>query len=207
MKKHTQEPAYAADELLTQIAQKTVAVRHHSFLGYACELLRHAKLYVLWNRFFTYFRRLRAVTLVLRTVSLLFTFLQAGTLVLLGTLLLLIVLPLFAALLSGALITALLETGRTDRRLKKVIGERPVLICFPTTGQSPFLYRNALDFARRNWVVLAVSPHWLHTRGFEKRRFYCTAREEAAGVYLVRPYYFFHLRRRILKRRQTAYWY
>lgn len=198
---------YAAEELLSRIGQRRSAVRRHSFLGYVCELLHHAKLYQLWSRLFTRFRRLRAVTLVLKAFGLLFTLLQAGTLALLGTIVLLFVLPLFAVLMSGALLIALLETGRTDRRLRTVIGERRVLVCFPTARQNLFLYRNALDFAERNWVVLAVSPHWLHPRGFEKRSFYCTAREESEGVYLVRPYYFFHLRRRILKRQTTAYWY
>ncbi len=207
MKKHPSCQPCSADELLSQIGQRRGAVRSRSFLGYVYELLRHAKLYRLWDRIFTYFRRLRTVTLVLKAVSLLFTLLQAGTVVLLGTLLLLVVLPLFATLLSGALIIALLETGRTDRQLRKVIGERRVLVCFPAAGRHLFLHRNALDFAHRNWVVLAVSPHWLDPRGFEKKSFYCTAREEAERVYFVRPYYFFHLRRRILKRRQIAYWY
>ena len=195
------------ERLLIQAESKRTSYGHRSFFGYGYALLQKARLYVLWNQILIYVRRFRMVTLTLKTVSFLFALLQTGTLVLLGTLLFLIVLPILTALVLGLLITALLESRRTDRHLRERIANRRVLVCFAPTIQNAFFRQNAYDFAARDWVVLAISAHWVSPRGFEKKRFYCTAREEIEGVYFVRPYYFFHLRRKVLKKDQAAYWY
>lgn len=199
--------AFPVEHLLSQAEGQRERFGHRSFFGYGYALLQKARLYVLWNQILTYIRRFRMVSLVLKVISFLFALLQTGTLVLLGTLLFLIVLPILTSLLLGLLITAVLESRRTDHHLRERIVNRRVLVCFAPTSQTAFFRQNVYDFAARDWVVLAISAHWVSPRGFEKKRFYCTAREEIEGVYFVRPYYFFHLRRKVLKKEQAAYWY
>ena len=72
--------------------------------------------------------------------------------------------------------------------------------------KNPFLVQNARELATRGTVLL-ISPYWLAARGIYPHGFYCTVRREAPQILLVRRYYFFSLRRHVLKNLDPVYLY
>ncbi len=180
---------------------------HRFFLGYAYALLREAPLYRQWQSLLAYIRKFRTIAFVLRIVSILFTVIETGALVILSTLLFLVLLPIGTALMLGILLTALLESRKTNRTLGARIAKKPCSVLFLSRSDNPFLEKNALDLASRGHTVLIISPYWITPRGLHRGKFYCTARREANGIYLVRRYYFFSLRKHVLSRTDCAYWY
>ena len=62
----------------------------------------------------------------------------------------------------------------------------------------PF-FASALEMASDPDVtVIVVSPYPWSTKGFGSHRMFATARQEQPRLYLVRKYYYFILRRRVL---------
>lgn len=177
-------------------------------LKYLWQSIRQNSLWMLLQRWLEWFRRFRLVSLIIRIGSLLWGILQTGATVLLSTLLLLVALPLLLSWLLGILLTALLETKRSNRRLWALTEGKTVYVLFLPRTESAFFAANARDLSRRkDSVVIAVSPYWLSSRGLRRGYFYCTLRKEEDALYLVRPFYFFPLTRRVLIYRKTAYLY
>lgn len=178
------------------------------FFKYAWESLRAAAFYEQWLRFLSYLRRLRLVTLILRLGAILLTVLQTGALVLLATALFLIAIPILISLTLGILLTALLESRKTNRILSRLLCNKRVYILFATDSPSPFFVANARHLASLgDAAVLIVSPFLLSSKGILRRGFYGTARREAENIYTLRRYYFFSLQKKVLCHLQTAYLY
>ena len=179
-----------------------------SFFKYVLGNIRSAALYGHWLRVLAYFRRLRLVAIILRIAGILLTVLQTGALVLLTTVIFLIALPIFVSLMLGILLTALLESRKTNRVLSKLLCGKRIYILFAAEDPTPFFIANAKDLALRpNAAVLIVSPFLLSSKGIFRKRFYCTARREAENIYTLRRYYFFNLRKKVLGDKETAYFY
>lgn len=173
---------------------------HRFFFGYLHSLITEAPLYVQVSRFLRYVRRFRTVALVVRLIGIAAAILQTGTLVLLGTALFLVLLPLGGALLLGLLLTALLESRRSNRLLQERLAGRQVTVLFLSPEQSPFFRANLRDLKARGQAILVVSPFLISSKGLAKGRFYCTLREEERDVFLIRKYYFFSLRKHVLSK-------
>ena len=177
-------------------------------LRYLWQSLRQNSLWMLLGRWMEWFRRFRLVSFLLRLAALLWGILQTGAAVRLSTLLLLVALPLLLSWMLGILLTALLETKKSNRLLSAVTEGKSVYVLFLPRAESRFFAANAYDLSQReDRVVIAVSPYWLSSRGLRKGYFYCTVRKESDALYLVRPFYFFSLSRRVLAQRDTAYLY
>lgn len=203
---------YACEERAVQVYRERLRNRRMSeerwLLRYLWQSLRQNSLWMLLRRWAEWFRRFRLVSLLLRLASLLWGILQTGAAVLLSTLLLLVALPLLLSWMLGILLTALLETKKSNRRLFAATEKKTVYVLFLSRTESRFFVANAYDLSKRKEsVVIAVSPYWLSSRGLRKGYFYCTVRKEAEALYLVRPFYFFSLSRRVLAKRKTAYLY
>ncbi|MBQ7335357.1 MAG: hypothetical protein IJW92_02655 [Clostridia bacterium] len=197
-----------ANEVLQNAADHRRMVLRHSFFSYARATFRETGFYALWQRGLGYFRSFRVITVLIKILATVITVVETGALVLLSTVLFLIVLPLLIALMLGILLTALLESRRTNRMLKAETDGKRVDVLFLPTQDSTFFKGNITSRAADpNCAVIVVSPHWLKTRGLNPGKFYCTARKEAPHVYLVRRYYFFSLKKRVLSQCETAYWY
>jgi hypothetical protein len=106
-------------------------------------------------------------------------------------------------LMLAILITALLESRRIDRHLSRVIEGKGVYVLFMSEEPSAFFAQNVASLAEKG-IVLIVSPHLILSRGIGQGRFYCTARLECKNVYLIRRYYFFHVKKKLLPLRSTA---
>lgn len=190
-----------AEELWRSAEGHRRMTAHRFFFGYLHSLITEAPLYVQVSRFLRYVRRFRTVALVVRLIGIAAAILQTGTLVLLATALFLVLLPLGGALLLGLLLTALLESRRSNRLLQERLAGRQVTVLFLSPEQSPFFRANLRDLKARGQAILVVSPFLISSKGLAaKGRFYCTLREEERDVFLIRKYYFFSLRKHVLSK-------
>ena len=125
------------------------------------------------------------------------------------TAVLLILLPIALILMLVLLLLALLQSIRTNKRLRQELSGRTVYVAFGSIGEdalSAFAKQNLLELSMRpNCACLWVSPHWIRSNGVLETGFYCTARKEAAHLYAVRRYYFFSLKRKVLNNAKTVY--
>ena len=182
--------------------------RHRFFFGYLYARIRSTSLWVQWQRWLSYFRRVRTVTLVWRVLVFVFSVLQTGTLVLLSTLIFVVILPLLTVLMLGILITAAIESRRSNRFLREQLAGRRVCVLFLPPSASDFFAKHAVRLTEEGFAVLTVSPYLLSSRGIGRRRgFYSTLRREAPDLYLVRKYYFFSLQKRVLRELDVAFLY
>ena len=204
------EPGYAeqADKQQKRARSNRRMTHHRFFFGYAYDLFTHTSLFSHWQNLLAYFRRFRMIALLLRITTLILTVLETGALVILTTAVFLVILPVATALMLGILLTALLESRRTNRALLEHTREKSVCVLFMTPHENPFLPLNAASLAARGHVVIILSPYWISPKGLRaKSSFYCTARSESPSVFLVRKYYFFSLRKRVLRLRNVSYLY
>ena len=184
---------------------------HRSFLGHLWDTVTHTPLYSHWKYLLTCFRRFRAVTVTLRVLAILFAILETGTLVVLSTAVFLVILPLLIATMAGILITAAVESVRSNRILRKALQGRRVCILFMSDNPTPFFARHARALASEGFAVLVVSPYWIAAtpalNRLKKSGFYCTFRAEEKDLYLIRRYYFFSLRKNVLSECNVSYLY
>lgn len=203
----------AVDEDLSESIKKESArnralVCHRFFFGFVYDALTHTPLYTHWQTFLSILRRFRAVAFFLRVLTVIFTIIETGTLVLLTTAVFLVILPLATALMLGILITALLESRRTNRQLTQWLDGKRIYVLFLSPRENPFLEQNATLLSKdEDTAVIVVSPYLLSPRGLHKDGFYCTARCENENVYLIRRYYYFSLRKHVLRGKEVAYLY
>ncbi|MBQ9761157.1 MAG: hypothetical protein IJW16_07395 [Clostridia bacterium] len=189
------------------ICENRRITRHRFFLGYAFDLFRHARLYAIWKSALSYFRKFRAVALTVKITSFILAVLQTGALVLFSTAIFLVILPILGAFMLGVLLTALLESRKSNRYLQKELEGIQVYVLFLSKRENPFFCANAKSLANDpHCAVIVVSPYWLSGKGISSDHFFCTVRREHERIYLVRRYYFFQLRKRVLGA-NTAYLY
>lgn len=186
---------------------------HRSILGYLYRRFTSGAFYRIWRDILSYLRRLRMIAWIFRIFSLLMTVIQTGALVILTTAVFLVLLPLAAALMLGILLTALIESRRTNRFLKGFLEGKTVYILFASERSGAFFADSVRALSRcEDAVVLVISPYWISSKGNAltqgaSKEFYCTARREASNIFLIRKYYFFSLRRRALESVRTVYLY
>lgn len=201
----------AAARALAHAAANRRMAEHRFFFAYLLEVWKKTPLWVNWKRGLTLFRRIRIVTILWRVLTLLFTLLQTGTLVILSTVILLVLLPLTVVLMLGILITAAVESRRSNRYLLHTLADRNVCVLFAPDTNPPFFAAHAKKLTEEGFAVIVVSPYLLSSRGIDgiskKRGFYSTLRCDAPSIYLVRRYYFFSLRRHVLCHLRAAYLY
>ena len=183
-----------------EILQKTLDVyrksQQKSILGDALTTLREARPWRIWQRILSYFRRARAISFFFRTVGWILTVLRTGTLLLLTTVLFFILLPVLFSVAVGFLLAAFLDMKKSLSKLQKAIGERHVWVFF-SIGK--FGFENAMREAEgESRLCLIVSPHWISAKGNESRKFYLNLRAESENCYLVRRYFYLHLRKKLL---------
>ena len=201
------ETASMIVRMQTDSANHQKMTSHRFFLGYVYDLFTHTPIYTHWKNLLAYFRRFRTVTFILRTLTLLLSIVETGALVILSTAVFLVILPILAALMLGILITARIESKRTNQNLLRTTQSKRSYVLFLPLQSAPFFSATVKEFAANGDVVFLVSPYWISPKGVSKGRFYCTARKEAEGIYLVRRYYFFSLRKHVLSQTNAAYVY
>ena len=206
-KESPSEALAQATRLYSQAVRNRKMTRHRFFWGYAYDLFKHAPLYTHWQSLLTYFRRFRTIAFILRILTVIATVLQTGALVVLATAIFLVILPLLGALMLGILLTALLESRRTNRLLQKQAAGKCICVLFMSLEENGFLAGNAKSLAEQGFLVAIVSPYWIASKGIAGKRFFCTAREEYPNIFLIRRYYFFSFRKHVLQNTDAVYLY
>lgn len=196
-----------SERLTKEAVRNRRMVSHRFFFGYAYDQFTHTPLYSHWQNLLSLIRRFRTVAFLLRMLTVIVTVVETGALVLLTTALFLVILPLGAALMLGILLTALLESRRSNRLLRTQVTGKRVYVLFLHTAENAFLWQNAKSLANDGNTVIVVSPYWISSKGLQKGNFYATFRRESKGIYLIRRYYFFSLRKHVLKDADTAFLY
>ena len=201
----------SVEAIMEDVQKQRAMLSHRFFFGHVYALFRNTPLYAHWKRLLSWLRRFRTVTVVLRTVGVIFAILEAGALVVLSTALFLVILPLAVAFMLGILITAAIESVRSNRFMAKKLQRGRACVLFMPHNPGAFFAQNASSLAARGYTVLIVSPYLVLSGGLAKTApkngFYTTLRRESDGVYLVRRYYFFSLRRHVLANCSVVYVY
>ena len=187
-----------AARLLKQARSNGYVKGHKFFFGYLHGRLKRTPLYVQWQELLTSLRRIRLLARLVGILGFLFSAVETGTLVILSTALLLVILPVLLLLMAGILLTAQLKSRHSNRELARRLADRPVVIAFMADPPGSFQGQSLRDLAARGYAVVLVSPHWVSSQGLAASPFYLTFRQEAKHLYLIRPYYFFSLRKNVL---------
>ena len=175
-------------------------------LSYLWRLLRTSKPWRRWRELLAVWRRLRAIVVIVRMLTFIVSMLETGALILFSTLLFLVLLPLGLALMLGILLTAALESGKSNRRLAQQLPRGNVYLLFFYPEEDPIFWEKARALTARG-TVLVVSPFWISSRGMPSSRgFYFTCRTEAPNLVLIRRYYFFSLRKHVLSRCKSLFY-
>ena len=130
---------------------------HRFFLGYAYDLFTHARLYAQWKNLLAYIRRFRMIAFLLRILTVLLTVVETGALVLLTTAVFLVILPIATAWMIGILLTALLESRRTNRALLKLTEGARGYVLFLPRGDHAFFLSNAKALASEDCAVFVIN--------------------------------------------------
>lgn len=203
-KSHSTAPDNAA-RLLEQAQSNRHVKGHKFFFGYLHGRLKRTPLYVQWQELLTSFRRIRLLARLVGVLGFLFSAVETGTVVILSTALLLVILPVLLLLMAGILLTAQLKSRRSNRELDCLLADRTVVIAFMADPPGGFQEQSLRDLAARGYAVVLVAPHWISPRGLVKSPFYLTFRQETEHLYLVRPYYFFSLRKNVLSTKRLVW--
>jgi hypothetical protein len=202
---------HTAEAVLEMTAAHREMLSHRFFFGYLYDRIIHTSLYLHWKQLLSWLRRFRTVAFVLRTITIIFAILETGALVVLSTAVFLVILPLSVAFMLGILITAAIESLRSNRVMQKALQKRHVCVLFMPHESGDFFAAHAKALATEGYAVLIVSPYLILSKGLSdtprNRGFYCTLRRECENVYLIRRYYLFSLRRHVLKGCNVAYVY
>ena len=145
----------------------------------------------------TVVKKFHTVAFIVRLVTLLFSILETGALVLISSAVLLILLPVFALLGMGCILVAALRSGQMNRKMRTLLANQTVYLLFPTAREQQDAKEEARELAKQA-TVLIVSPDWFSARATKAGHFYFTATQDQPRIFWVRRYYFFSLKREVL---------
>ncbi len=197
-------PQKEAEKHLAESSQHKKMTEDRHFIKYVYHLFTNTPLYLHWQRILSYFRKFRAIAVFLRILTLLFTVIETGALVILSTALFLILLPFATALMLGILLTARIDSRRVNQKMKNALADKKIYVFFLPREEADFLSRNAQDLAKKGNGVILISPYWISSGGIKKGHFYFTVRCEEENLYLIRRYYFFSFRKQVLDPNKTV---
>ena len=188
--------ARSAKDLLALSEKAIELYRRRSAFQDARESLIKARPYRLWKQLLLYLRRVRMISFLLRTFSVLFSILQTGALVLITTAVFFILLPVLLLFFLLIAIAALLDRKRSLRLLEQELLGKRVYVFFGIQGEFGKGYLRALAACEGNAVIL-LSPYWISGKGFGRPLPFLNLRRDAPSLFFVRRYFYFSLRRRL----------
>lgn len=148
-----------------------------------------------------YFRNSLWITRIFRWGVLLYQYLQAGAFVLLYTAAFILIIPILLAVSALTLVLTLLLRNRNAVRLLREAKEEVVFLIVDQKDDFDGMALAAEAARHPEKSVLIVSPFFLSRRGVgEETRMFVCYRKESENVYILRNYFFFYFRRRLLKK-------
>lgn len=182
--------------------------RHYdrrSYLLFLADRFTDSAFFLWWSRAWAYARRIRLARTAIFVSTVILAATQTSALFVLISATYLALLPFLLMGIGLCVLISLLHARTVNRRMRTALEGRHIRVLFPSLRSSfdnrtqAFFFASARAMAAEpNTAVIVVSPHLLSPKGFGGHRMFVTARREAPHLYLVRNYYYFTLRRRIL---------
>ena len=182
--------------------------RHYdrqNYLLFLVDRFTDSAFFLWWSRAWAYVRRLRLARTVFLVSAVLLAATQTSALFVLLSATYLTLLPFLIVGIGTCVLVSLLHARAVNRRLRTALDGRHIRVLFPSDRlpfdehSQPFFFASAMAMATEpNTTVIVVSPYLISPKGPVGRRMFVTARQESEQLYLVRNYYYFTLRRRVL---------
>ena len=147
-----------------------------------------------------YFRNSLWITRIFRLGVLLYQYLQAGAFVLLYTAAFILIIPILLSVSVLTLILTLLLRAHNAARLLRVTKQDVVFLIIDRKEDFDGMPIAMEAEQHPDATVLIVSPFFLSRRGIgENDHVFVCYRKEAENIFILRNYFFFYFRRRLLK--------
>ncbi len=187
----------------------------YSAYSYAESILIRIRSTSVWSRyiqFLTWFRRINILRITIRTVSFIAAFFEAGILFIVASSVFLIFMPIASLLYFGIYLAALIKRRRVNRYMASILQDKRVFVFFADRdtdlSESSFFSGLCRNCAKANsCAVVIVSPFFFSSEGVGKKRPYVTVRKEEDDLYICRRMNFFSLRRAVLSKLDTIYFF
>jgi len=192
---------------------ESVLPRHKG--GYFSYLLKNAKghaLYRLIERLTKYFSRFRLISHIFRFTGLVMIAVETSAVLFVIVAAAAVLLPLAALIFPVLFLCSALLFKRDSRTLDAEIKESKAIVWFIPrqyrTSDNSFFLRNAQELSERGYTVIAVTPFILSPIGItSSRRYFLNIRREGKGLFVIRQQYFFYIKSRLLKSRNSIFIY
>lgn len=181
---------------LQKNAKNATRYARTSYIRFLYDHLTGTMVFNIVKRIYLYIRRFNLVRTISTVAIVVLTALAVSAIYVM-------ILPFTLLLVGLSLVFALLRSGRMNRRMRTLLDGKHIRVLIPpedlTMKEDSFLIRSAISMAQDpDTAVIVVSPHTFSTRGLGGSKCYLTARQEGTNLFIVRKYYYFILRRRVL---------
>jgi len=201
-KKRTEAPSFCR---FSKRAEYSDLAQRKNLLSFFISFVKTTKVFRIGETLVRYLRRFRIVTATLRLFPWVLLLINTNTLLYAVAGVAFILLPLIVVGLISLLASASIHYRKLNAKMISYLEGAAVYVFFPTRGgefsNGCFWRGNILDIAaRKQTVVLVISPFLLSPRGLIDGKLYFGLREETPNVLLVRRHYFFSLQKNVLPR-------
>lgn len=175
-----------------------------SYFSYVGALIRGSSPYRIWQRFLTYFRRFRLLSVILSISIRILTIIETSALLIALAAIAVVLLPIIMILTLITSLAALIEGRRQIDELSERIPSQNVYVFFsaeiPRKNSVFGATLSELSGDEKNSVFCVLPPHIdLH------KEFFLTVKR-VDGIYLVKRRFFFRLRRLFDGHQQRVYY-
>lgn len=176
-----------------------------SYFSYALSIVRSSSPYRIWQKFLTYFRRFRLLSVILTVSIRIVTIIETSALLIAVAAAAVILLPILVLLAIITYAVSLADGRRKLAELSEILRDRSIYVFIPTERprEKGVLAATLSQLSERdeNMVFCVLPPVILpHTELF------LTVRRNQSGTYFVKRNFFFRLRR-LLKSHQNKVYY
>lgn len=190
---------HKSDEEITSAIETRRLMSRRSYFSYSISLIRSSSPYRIWQKFLTYFRRFRLLSVILAVSIRIVTIIETSALLIAVAAAAVILLPILLVLALITYAMSLIEGRRRIAELSELVRERNVFVFIPTERPRENGVLNVtmsqLSEHDRN-IVFCVLPPTIYPHS----DFFLTVRRGCSGTYFVKRNFFFRLRRML-----TAY--
>jgi len=188
------------------------AFKKDSFTESILFLARSTSAYDRLSEISAWFSRLRILRLIIRVFSFFVAFLEAGIFFIIASSILLFVMPVLVLLYFGVYSAALIFRRYENKKLENKLSGRRVFVFFADrereSKENSFFSGLCKDFAKaENAAVIVVSPFFFSSTAFGEKKPYLNIRSPEDNLYICRRTSFFSLRRTVLSKLDTVYFF
>ena len=192
------------DEEISSALQTHRLMSRRSYLSYAGALVRSSSPYRIWQRFLTYFRRFRLLSVILSVSIRILTIIETSALLIALAAVAIVLLPILLIITLITSLSALIEGRRRIGELSEGIVGQTVYVFFsaemPRENSVLTSTLSELSCDKKNTVFCVLTPH------IDPRKEFFLTVKRVGGIYLVKRRFFFRLRRLLNDHPQRVYY-